>query len=83
MEIVWLGYVAGLLTTIGFVPQLVKSWRMKETKDLSLPMLLIMDAGLSLWLIYGMMIGDPALIAANSVSTPITFTLTGLKLRYG
>jgi len=83
MDIVWLGYIAGFLTTIGFVPQLVKSYRLKETRDLSLPMLLIMDAGLSLWLIYGVTIGDPALIAANSISTPITLALTGLKLRYG
>ncbi len=83
MEIIWLGYIAAFLTSVGFVPQVIKSYRMKETRDLSLPMLVITAAGLALWLAYGLAINEPALIAANSVSFPITAILLAAKLRYG
>ena len=82
-EIVWLGYAAGFLTSICFIPQVIKSFKTKETKDLSFPMLLILLVGLSLWLIYGIVICDTALIAANSASLSVNVALMIVKLRYG
>jgi MtN3 and saliva related transmembrane protein len=82
-EIIWLGYLAAFLTSVGFVPQVIKSYRMRETRDLSLLMLLITAAGLALWLAYGLAVNEPALIAANSVSFPIAAILVAAKLRYG
>jgi len=78
----YLGLLAGFLTTIALLPQVVKSWKTKELKDISLPMFAIMNIGLLLWLIYGYLIGDLPLIFANGVSFVFAFTILILKIRY-
>lgn len=77
-----LGFVAGTLTTVAYVPQVVRSWKLKETKDLSLAMLVLYLCGVSLWLVYGFWIGSLPVIAANGVSIGLLLILTGIKLRY-
>src|SRR6185437_9409554 len=78
-----LGLLAGMLTTIAFLPQVIRTWKSKSTKDLSLAMLGTFTTGVFCWLIYGLMIDSLPIILANS----ITFVLAGanvtLKLRYG
>jgi MtN3 and saliva related transmembrane protein len=51
-----LGFLAGVFTTVAFVPQLVRASRSRSTKDLSLPMFLIFTTGVLLWLLYGLAI---------------------------
>lgn len=63
-----IGILAALLTTASYFPQLRKSWRTRSTGDLSLPMFSILSAGVSLWVIYGLLRGDPVIIFANAVS---------------
>ncbi|HZV81980.1 MAG TPA: SemiSWEET transporter [Geobacteraceae bacterium] len=77
-----IGLFAGLLTSIAVVPQVVRTWRTKHAKDLSIwqPMLLV--AGMLLWLIYGIMISDTPLIAANTFSLLCYFLLIGMKIVY-
>ena len=66
-----------------FLPQLIKIIRTKHTKDLSLFMLIMLEVGISGWLAYGILISDPPIIVANSVSvTLLTITLI-LKIKYG
>ena len=77
-----IGFSAAFLTTVGLLPQAIKAYKTKQTKDISLYMYLIMVLGISLWLAYGIINSDSPLIAANSVSLVFaSFTLI-LKLKY-
>ncbi len=78
-----IGLVAAVLTTTSLVPQLIKSWRMKETRDISLLMFLIMGAGLFLWMIYGFFLHNLPIIAANSVSFTFVLIILFFKVKYG
>jgi MtN3 and saliva related transmembrane protein len=83
MDIIWLGYIAGTLTSISMLPQAIKSYRIKETKDLSLPMIAILFMGLFLWLVYGLIITDGPLIFTNTISSTLAGSVLLMKLRYG
>ena len=78
-----LGLAAAFCTTIAYLPQVLQAWRTRSTKDLSLPMLLVLSTGLLLWLVYGAIIRDVPLIAANSVTLALTCTILYFKLRHG
>jgi MtN3 and saliva related transmembrane protein len=82
-SIALLGAVAGLCTTISFLPQLVRAWRTRSTRDISLPMFSLLVLGIFLWLLYGVLIGDLPLILANGVSLCFTGSILYLKLRHG
>lgn len=77
-----LGFLAGTLTTLSFAPQVLKTWRTKRCDDLSLTMLLTFGAGVALWLIYGLMLSSPPIIAANAVTLALVGVLFSLKMRY-
>ena len=77
-----MGYVAGTLTTLAFVPQVVKSWRTKSVGDLSFVTLTAFTIGVLLWLLYGMALRSMPVIAANGVTLVLGGLLVGLKLRY-
>ena len=78
----WLGVAAGTLTTLSFVPQVLKTWRTKSVEDVSIWMLLAFNGGISLWLTYGILIGKPSIIFANGITLLLALTLLALKLRY-
>ena len=77
-----IGFLAGALTTIAFVPQALKMYTTKSGKDVSARMLLIFSAGVILWLIYGIMIGSVPVILANVVTLILSGTIIVLKIRY-
>ncbi|MEH1809694.1 SemiSWEET family sugar transporter [Nostoc sp.] len=77
-----LGLVAGLLTTLAYLPQLIKTWQSKSANDLSWSMLIILCVGIILWLIYGFSVHDIPLIAANIVTLLIASVILVLKIRY-
>jgi len=77
-----LGLIAGALTSTGFIPQLLKALKSKSTKDISLPMLLIIFTGVILWLIYGLIIKDLPIILANALTTALISAIIILKVRY-
>jgi MtN3 and saliva related transmembrane protein len=80
--VVIIGYIAGALTTISFVPQVIRTWKLKETKDFSLVMLLLFAAGMLLWTIYGIWISSVPIIAANIVTFGLVLILLWMKVRY-
>ncbi|MCK9580350.1 MAG: SemiSWEET transporter [Methanoregula sp.] len=80
--LVIVGYLAGTLTTISFVPQVMRAWKLKETRDLSLAMLLLFAAGVILWTLYGTWIGSLPIIAANTITFILILVLLGLKIKY-
>lgn len=77
-----LGLVAASLTTIAYIPQVLKTWKSKSSKDLSLKMLLTFCAGVSLWLIYGVLEKDTPIILANSVTLLLAFALLFFKFKF-
>ena len=77
-----IGFLAGALTTIAFVPQALKMYTSKSGKDVSARMLMIFSAGVVLWLIYGIMIGSLPVILANVVTLILSATIIALKIRY-
>jgi MtN3 and saliva related transmembrane protein len=77
-----LGLVAGCFTTIAFLPQVLKTWKTRSAKDLSLGMFSFFCFGVLLWLVYGFMVRDIPVIAANFVTLMLATTLLFFKLRF-
>ncbi len=77
-----LGIAAGSLTTLAFLPQVLKIWRTRSTHDISLVMFLLFNTGLVLWLIYGVRIGSWPIIIANTVTLLLALIILYFKLRY-
>lgn len=78
-----LGLVAGTLTTVAFLPQVLHAWKTKSTKDLSLPMLLSFTTGVLCWFIYGISIDSLPIALANGVTLVLAGANLALKLKYG
>lgn len=78
-----IGLMAGVLTTLSFVPQVHQTWRTRSTKDISLPMFLAFCTGVLLWLIYGIMIRSLPVILANGVTLILSGAILVMKLRWG
>ena len=77
-----LGFIAGGLTTFAFFPQVVKAARTKSTRDISLGMVSLTSTGIFLWFIYGLCMRSLPIILSNFISSMLTFTLLGLKIKY-
>lgn len=77
-----IGLSAAALTTIAFLPQVIRSWRTRDTRAISLPMYSIFTLGIGLWLVYGIMLHDMPITLANGVTLILALTVLLLKLRY-
>ncbi len=77
-----LGFAAATLTTAAFLPQVIKTWRTRQTRDISLGMFLVLCIGICLWLVYGILRGDLPLILANAVTLVPAGTILVFKLKY-
>jgi MtN3 and saliva related transmembrane protein len=76
-----LGGVAGVMTTAAFLPQAIKTWRTRRTRDISLSMFLTMCVGIILWLIYGVLIRSWPLIWANGSTLLLAGSILWVKWR--
>ena len=76
------GFLAALLTTIAFLPQLYKTWRTKSADDVSLFMLILFITGLICWIIYGLKINSVPILIANIVTFIFNFLILILKISY-
>ena len=83
MPITAIGLAAAFCTTIAFLPQVIQTWRTRSTKDISLAMFLVFTTGIFLWLVYGLILRDLPLIAANGVTFLLSATILFFKLRHG
>jgi len=77
-----LGLLAGFLTTLSFLPQVVKSLKTKHMDDFNIWFLILMIVGLSLWTVYGFMIKQLPIIIANLATISLNLMLLGLKIKY-
>lgn len=80
--IVLVGYIAGVLTTASFIPQVIRAWKLRETRDLSLAMLLLFALGVLLWTLYGIWTGSIPIIAANVITFILILVLLFMKIKY-
>ncbi|GAB3426617.1 SemiSWEET family sugar transporter [Niabella aquatica] len=78
-----LGYTAGALTTLTFLPQVIKTVKEKSAKDVSLNMFLIAAANQVLWIIYGALQQDKVIILTNVLILVLSLTMIFLKLKFG
>jgi MtN3 and saliva related transmembrane protein len=78
-----IGYSAGLLILVSIVPQIIKSWKTKSTKDISLLRYIIYILGIILWLTYGIILANGPMIITNSINLCLASSILYLKLKYG
>lgn len=77
-----LGLSAGTLTTVAFVPQVLKTWRTRSGNDISLGMFLLFSTGVLMWLLYGFAIDSLPVILANAVTLVLSLAILVMKLRF-
>jgi len=80
--IVLVGYITVNITTLSFVPQVARAWKLKETRDLSPVMLLLFALGVLLWTLYGLWTGSMPIIAANIITFILILVLLWMKVKY-
>ena len=78
----YVGFFAAFCTTIAFLPQAIKVFKSKSTKDISLYMFLIFTIGVLSWLVYGLIINDMPIILANAVTLILSFFILLYKIKY-
>jgi MtN3 and saliva related transmembrane protein len=78
-----LGLAAASCSTLAFLPQVIKTWRTRATRDISLGMFALLVSGIMLWLAYGIILQDLPLIAANGVTLVFAATILYFKVRHG
>ena len=76
-----LGTLAGILTTAAFVPQVVKTLRSGQTRDISLTMWLAFCSGVTLWIIYGVLLEAWPIVASNIPTLGLASTILVIKIR--
>ena len=78
----YLGYVAGVLTVGSFLPQVIRAWRTKQTRDLSLAMFALLVTAGSLWMLYGIVNADWPVVITNAGMVALNLALAVAKVRY-
>ncbi len=82
MDVTFIGLLAGSLTSFGFVPQIIRGFRTKKMEDVSYYMPIILSIGMFLWLIYGILRKDVAIIAANIFGCGCNIVIVIMKRFY-
>ena len=77
-----LGLVAGLLTTLAFIPQVTKIWKTKSTKDVSLRTYVAFSLAVALWVVYGILKQEIPIILWNAVTLILTGAIVAMKLKF-
>ena len=78
-----IGLLAAAISTLGFAPQVIKIHKTRMTRDLSLGSYILLFAGLSLWLIYGLLLGALPIILGNAIACAMAAYIIYMKVRHG
>jgi MtN3 and saliva related transmembrane protein len=78
-----IGYIAGITTALALMPQVIKSWKTKSTKDLSLTWTLIYLFSMFCWVAYGILLKETPMIITLSIETFLYLILLSLKIKHG
>jgi MtN3 and saliva related transmembrane protein len=76
----WLGYLAASLTTLSFVPQALLTLRTRQVQGISVGMYSLFTAGIALWVVYGVRLGEWPIIIANVVTLALALTILATKI---
>lgn len=77
-----LGLIAGTITSITFIPQVLQIWKTKSAKDISILMLSLLITGVSLWLAYGIVVKEVAIIYTNGMVLAMSLLMLYFKFRF-
>lgn len=77
------GFIAGLATTAGFIPQALKIFKTKKTADLSLGMFALTSFGVAMWDVYGILIHSFPIILFNTITLALALYVLIMKIRHG
>lgn len=77
-----IGYIAAFCTTAAFVPQAIKVYKTKHTKDISMAMFVLMTTGIFLWLVYGLIISSLPIIIANAITIILDIYILIMKIKF-
>ncbi len=77
-----IGLIAAALTTGALFPQLIKVWKTKSTKDISIGMFALTSAGVLVWFIYGLFVNNLPIIIANSLAFIQAVAILFFKIKY-
>jgi MtN3 and saliva related transmembrane protein len=78
-----IGYIAGTLTTVAYLAQVLRTLKHKSTKDISLGMYLMLCTGIAMWLVYGIFIHSWPVIIANAITLALSGSVLVMKIRFG
>jgi MtN3 and saliva related transmembrane protein len=81
--VTFIGLLAAVVSTVGFAPQVIKVYRTRMTRDLSLGSFIILFSGLFLWLIYGLLLGNLPIIVGNATACAMSVYIIYMKLKHG
>ena len=85
MKIIYIeffGYFAAILTTLAFIPQLIKTLKTKKAEDVSLTTLIMFLTGVAAWIVYGIQISSKPILIANIITFLLNFLILVFKLIY-
>jgi MtN3 and saliva related transmembrane protein len=77
-----IGFLAAILTSVAFVPQVLKVWRARSATDISLGMYTLFTLGVALWLVYGVLIHSWPVIVANFFTLLLAGAVLVMKIRF-
>ena len=77
-----IGFISATLTTIAFIPQVVRVWKTKSARDVSLGMYALFNTGVALWLYYGLLIESWPIIAANCITLLLAGAIMVMKVYF-
>lgn len=78
-----IGYIATVVTTVTFLPQVIRSFKTGSTKDISLPSYILLCVGASLWLMYGLLLSASPVVVANGIVLSLGAAMVVLKYKHG
>lgn len=76
------GYVGGVMSSISFLPQVIKIWKTKSAKDLSMLTLIFLTSNITLWLTYGILIGSIPLWLTNAIVLAMVLCMIYFKIKF-
>ncbi|HEY0067487.1 MAG TPA: SemiSWEET transporter [Flavisolibacter sp.] len=77
-----IGLTAGILTASSLLPQLIKTLKEKKAEDVSIGMLLVLQAGVIMWIVYGFKRDDLPIIVTNCFSLALNIAMTVVRMKY-
>jgi MtN3 and saliva related transmembrane protein len=76
------GAAGGIVSSVTFLPQVIKIWKTKSAKDLSMGTLLFLVLNVSLWLLYGILTNLYPIIITNGIVLSMVFIMVYFKLTF-